>query len=118
MIRTLIGVWHREEAKRCDAVNDPGGGSRPHLPPSDHCRPESSLLVIDDVLGAQGLVGAWLGVVGCCVQSLRHVAVWLGLAAQKLSTSFSQQLGELVFGWSLEGAEEEEETAVEERRKL
>lgn len=56
--------------------------------------------------------------VGCCIQSLCNVAVRLWLPAQKLAASFSQQLGELVFGRSIKGAEEEEETAIEERWKL
>lgn len=74
--------------------------------------------IIDDVLGAEGLVGARQGVVGGRTQSLCHVAVRLGLPAQELTPSFPQQFGELIFGWCIKGAEEEEETAVEERWEL
>lgn len=77
-----------------------------------------ALRVKDDVLGAEGLVGARQRVVGGGAQGLRHIAVGLGLPAQELSPSFPQQLGELVFGNRLEAAEQEEETAVEERREL
>lgn len=74
--------------------------------------------VIDDVLGAEGLVGARQCMVGSRTQGLCHVAVGLGLPAQELTSSFPEQLGELVFGGRLKGAEEEEETAVEERWEL
>lgn len=74
--------------------------------------------VKDDVLGAEGLVGAWQRVVGSSTQGLCHVAVGLGLPAQELTTSLPEQLGELVFGGRLKGAKEEEETAIEEGREL
>lgn len=73
-----------------------------------------ALWVKDDVLGAEGLVGAWQGVVGSSVQSLCHIAVRFGLSAQELTSSFPEQLGEFIFGRRLKGAQEEEETAIEE----
>lgn len=51
-----LRVWHREEAKSCDAVDEPGGGSRPYLSSSHHCRPVRALGVKDDVLCAESLV--------------------------------------------------------------
>lgn len=72
----------------------------------------------DDVLCAQGLVGARRRVVGGRAQCLRHVAVGLGLSDQELTSSLPEQPGELVFGWRLKRAEEEEEAAVKERRQL
>lgn len=113
-----LRVRHRKEAEGFDAVYDPGGGSRPHLTPPHHCWLVRALRVKDDVLGAEGLVGARLCVVGGCTQGLGHIAVGLGLSAQELTSSISEQLGELVFGRCFKGAEEEEETAVEERWEL
>lgn len=72
----------------------------------------------EDVLCAQGLVGARRRVVGGRAQCLRHVAVGLGLSDQELTSSLPEQPGELVFGWRLKRAEEEEEAAVKERRQL
>ena len=72
----------------------------------------------DNVLGAEGLVGARRRVVGGRAQGLCHVAVGLGLPAQELTSSLPEQPGELVLGGRLKGAEEEEEAAVEERREL
>lgn len=78
----------------------------------------SSLGVKDDVLRAEGLVGAWQRMVGGGTQGLRHIAVGLGLPGQELTSSFPEQLGELVSGRRLKGAEQEEETAIEERWEL
>lgn len=113
-----LRVWHREEAEGCDAVNDPCGRSRPHLPPSHHCRPVTSLRVKDDVLCAQSLVRARWRVVGGRAHGLRNVAVGLGLSAQELTSSLPEQPGELIFGRRLKRAEEEKEAAVEEWRQL
>lgn len=113
-----LRVWHREEAEGCNAVYEPGGGSWPHLATPHHCRLVRALGVKDDVLGAESLVGAWQGVVGGSTQGLSHIAVRLGLPAQELTSSLPEQLGELVFGRHLKGAQEEEETAVEERWEL
>ncbi|TNN77403.1 hypothetical protein EYF80_012367 [Liparis tanakae] len=108
----------REEPEGCDAVDEPGGGGRPHLTSPGHGRLVRGLGGKEDVLGAEGLVGAGQRVVGSGTQGLRHIAVGLGQPAQELTSSFPEQLGELVFGRRLEGAEEEEETAIEERREL
>ena len=70
--------------------------------------------VKDDVLGAEGLVRAWNGVVGSSAQSLCHITVGLGLPAKELTTSLPDQLGELVFIRHLKWAQQEEETAVKE----
>lgn len=113
-----LRVRHRKEGKGCDAVDDPCGWRGPHLPPSHHCWPVTSQRVEDDVLCAQGLVGAWRRVVGGRAHCLRHVAVGLGLSAQELTSPLPEQPGELVFGWRLKRPEEEEEAAVEERRQL
>lgn len=109
-----LRVWHGEEAEGCDAADEPGGGSWPDLTPPHYCRLVRALGVKDDVLGAEGLVGARQRVVGCGTQGLCHVAVGLGLPAQELTSSLPEQLGELVFGRRLKGAKEEEETAIEE----
>lgn len=113
-----LRVWHRKEAEGCDAVNDPRGRSRPHLPPSHHCRPVTPLWVKDDVLCAQSLVGARWCVVGGRAHGLRNIAVGLGLSAQELTSSLPEQPGELVFGRRLKRAKEEKEAAVEEWRQL
>lgn len=113
-----LRVWHREEAEGCDAVNDPRGRSRPHLPPSHHCRPVTSLRVKDDVLCAQSLVRARWRVVGGRAHGLRNVAVRLGLSAQELTSSLPEQPGEFIFGRRLKRAKEEKEAAVEEWRQL
>lgn len=113
-----LRVRHREEAEGCDAVDEPGGGSWPHLSSPHHYRSVRALGIKDDVLCAEGLVGAWQRVVGGCTQGLCHIAIRLGLPAQELTSSLPEQLGELIFGWRLKGAEEEEETAIEERREL
>lgn len=113
-----LGVRHRKEAEGCDAVNDPRGWSRPHLPPSHHCWPVTSLQVKDDVLCAQSLVGARWRVVGGRAHGLRNVAVGLGLSAQELTSSLPEEPGELVFGRQLKRAEEEKKAAVEEWRQL
>lgn len=109
---------HGEEAKGCDAVDDPRGGSWPHLTSPHYRRLVRALVVKDDVLGAEGLVGAWQCMVGGGIQGLCHVAVGLGLPAQELTSSLPEQPDELVFGGPLEGAKEEEETAIEERWEL
>lgn len=113
-----LRVRHRKEAEGRDAVDDPRGRSRPHLPPSHHCRPVTSLRVKDDVLCAQSLVGAWWRVVGSRAHGLRNVAVGLGLSAQELTSSLPEQPGQLVFGRRLKRAEEKKEAAVEEWRQL
>lgn len=56
--------------------------------------------------------------VGGGVQGLGHVAVGFGLPAQQLTATVPQQPGQLGPGRLLEGAVQEEETAVEERREL
>lgn len=73
-----------------------------------------ALRVKDDVLGAQGLVGAWQSMVGSSAERLCHITVGFGLPAQELTSSLPEQLGELVFGRCIKGAQEEEETSVEE----
>lgn len=113
-----LRVRNRKEGEGCDAVDDPCGRSRPHLPPSHHCWPVTSPRVEDDVLRAQGLVGARRRVVGGRAHGLCHVTVGLGLSAQELTSSLPEEPGELVFGWRLKRPEEEEEAAVEERRQL
>lgn len=109
-----MGVWHREEAESCDAVDEPGGGSGPHLAPPHHRRLVRAPGVKDDVLGAQRLVGSWQGVVGCSTEGLSDITVRFGLPAEQLTSSLPEQLGKFVFGWRLKRAQEEEETAVEE----
>lgn len=113
-----LRVRHRKEGEGCDAVDDPCGWSRPHLPPSHHCWPVTSPRVEDDVLCAQGLVGARRRVVGGRAHGLCHVAVRLGPSAQELTSPLPEEPGELVFGRRLKRPEEEEEAAVEERRQL
>lgn len=56
--------------------------------------------------------------VGGGVQGLCHVAVRFGLAAQQLAAAVPQQPGQLSPGRLLEGAVQEEEASVEERREL
>lgn len=92
-----LRVWHREKAERCDAVDDPAGGSGPHFAPPHYCRLVWALWVKDDVLGAKRLVGAWQRVVGGRTEGLCHIAVGLGLPAQELTSSLPEQLGELIF---------------------
>lgn len=74
--------------------------------------------VVDDILGTQGLVSTRQGVVGGSTERLSHIAIGLGLSGQDLTSSFSQKLGEVVFGRCLERSQEEEETAVEKWREL
>jgi len=113
-----LRVRHGEESEGSDAVDDPVGGSGPHLTPPHHWWLVGALAVKDDVLGAEGLVGAWQSVVGRSAQGLRHVAVGLRLPDQELTPPLPEQLGEPVFGRRLERAKEEEETAIEERWEL
>lgn len=118
-----LRVGHGEEAEGGDAVDEPRGRRPPHLP-SPHPRPRPSrpvgaaAAVEDDVLRAERLVRARLGVVGGGVQRLGHVAVGFGLAAQQPAAAGPQQPGQLGPGRLLEGAVQEEEAAVEERREL
>jgi len=130
MMRRLTDKWFfsaellfniardREEPEGCDAVDEPGGGGWPHLTSPGYGRLVKGLGGKDDVLGAEGLVRAGQCMVGSGTQGLCYIAVGLGLPAQELTSSFPEQLGELVFGRHLEGAEEEEETAIEERWEL
>lgn len=57
-----------------------------------------ALGIEDDVLGAEGLVGAWQRVVGGRTQGLRYIAIGLGLPAQELTSALLEQLGELILG--------------------
>ena len=117
----VLGLGHGEEAERGDAVHHPGGGRRPHLSPA----PDDGggfvrrgARVVQDVLGAQRLVRARCGVVGRRAHRLRDVAVRLGLAAQQLAPGVPEQPQQLLLGRGAEGAQQEEEAAVEERREL
>lgn len=113
-----LRVQHGEEAEGCDAVYEPCGGSWPHLTSPHDCRLVRALGVKDNVLCAEGLIRAWQRMVGSSTQGLCHIAVGLRLPAQELTSSLPDQLGDLVFRRRLKGAEEEEETAIEEWREL
>lgn len=105
VLACCLRVRHRQEAEGRDAVDEPRGRSRPHLSSPHRRRPVWALGVEDDVLRAEGLIGAWLCVVSGGAQRLSHVAVGFGLPAQELTSALPQQLGELIFRRRLKGAE-------------
>lgn len=120
-----LRVRHWKEGEGSDAVDEPRGRRPPHLPLPHTCtccrRPAAAAAasgIEDDVLSAERLVRARLGVVGGGVEGLGHVAVGFGLPGQQLAATGLQQPEQLGPGRLLEGAVQEEETAVEERREL
>ena len=56
--------------------------------------------------------------VGGGAQGLGDVAVWLGLPAQDLTPSLPDELQQVALVRTLEGAQQEEEAAVEQPGKL